>query len=86
MDKRQAIKEYLLAGNILTSYMDSELFQTCDIRKYISDINRKDFPVSSEWDFNPATGTRFKIYYIDKKQIKKIRKEQGYEKLAFKVN
>jgi hypothetical protein len=63
---KKRILDYLLAGNILTSYDGFEKLGTTCAKDYVSMLRRKDgVNIKDEWRIG-SSGKRYKIYYIEK--------------------
>lgn len=62
MSTEQAIKQQLLQGKVLTSCRAAQLFQTADLRKYISNLRKAGMDIRDEVFVTPY-GKWFKKYW-----------------------
>lgn len=59
------ILEALIDGKELTTLSALKEFRTMELQKFISDLrNKMGIPIGDRWTTNPATGKRFKVYFL----------------------
>jgi len=68
MESRESTKarilEHLQSGYCLTVLEAVPLFNTIDLRKYISMLRKEGNSIKGEWDTNMMTGKRFKVFSL----------------------
>jgi hypothetical protein len=69
---KQRVRDYLEAGNVLTSYDGFEKLGTTCAKDYVGFLIRKDhLPIKSEWRKSPSD-KRYKAYWIARELQKEM--------------
>jgi len=62
---KQKILDFLEEGRYITTLDAFILFKTLYLNKYISLLRAAGHKIKDAWDFNPASGKHFKVYFIE---------------------
>ena len=60
------IRAKLEAGKQLTVLGVFNDLKTFELRKFLSNLRAKGFPVKDKWETNEITKKRFKVYWMDR--------------------
>lgn len=61
---KRSIKDYLEEGQSLTVLTCAKLFQTNELRHFISELKRDGMEVKADWCYSEDRRKKWKVYYL----------------------